>query len=141
MIMKKNNKQLYVCDLVFDLEDYYIDSEDLIKILIKIIEDQGFIKVKCIDEDYNRIVLNAIATEEIVERFEEEQENFVDRYNVIDNVIVSKRKRKTLPYCPHLKTYFNKATWIPYMDACEEEDQIYLDAKISSYLALRSMPE
>lgn len=116
--MNTNNIKIYTCDLRFNLESRdNIEIEDLQDLMLKF----GFKKVKCVDEDDYSIVMNAIAEEEIVNRFEEEQEEITSGYKDIEYVEVFKRDRDTIPYYPHLKTYFNEGAWKSYMDVLEEE--------------------
>ena len=80
-----------------------------------------FKKVESVDEDDYSIVINAIATEEIINMFEEERYSIIEAYDDIEFIEVFKREKDTIPFYPHLKQYFNEGAWKSYIEVLEKE--------------------
>lgn len=113
MTTSMEEKNIYKCDLRFNLKSRELidlnDIEDLMK-------DYGFKNINCVEEDKYSIVMNALSSEELIKRFEENQDEIVNYLYGVEYIEVFKRKTEAIPYYPYLKSYFNEGAWKSYMD-------------------------
>ena len=121
--IRMERRKIFKCNLRFNMSnDGFFVNVFATEYIIDLMEHTGFINVKCIEEDTHYIVMDALASKEVVENFEKNKYKYTEEYDRIEYIEVFKQEMETIPFYPHLESYFNRGAWNSYLDVLKIED-------------------